>query len=176
MASGRAAEAAVYTVVVGASDLRASDSNIQHNLAIVGKGRKPNADALKIAARRVGALRRQQELSQRQLARDCGVSSGHLSLIERGMVLPTVGTLEAIAARLDVEVVDLLIAPEDSLRHRIIATTLHLDRDQLKAVDRYLDTFDPRNDDEPSGRPSRKAARTTRKRRRSKRRRKPADS
>ncbi len=145
-----------------------ADSNLKHNLAIVGKGRKPNADALKIAARRVGALRRQHELSQRQLARDCGVSSGHLSLIERGMVLPTVGTLEAIAARLDVEVVDLLIAPEDSLRHRIIATTGHLDADQLEAVDRFLADLYDGNLTPPASR----GRRTTRRKRRSKTRRK----
>lgn len=52
-------------------------------------------------------LRREQNLSQEALAYAAGVTSGTLSLIERGRSNPTWGTTKGIAAALDVSIGEL---------------------------------------------------------------------
>jgi transcriptional regulator with XRE-family HTH domain len=52
-------------------------------------------------------LRRERGVSQEALAYEAGVTSGTLSLIERGLSNPTWGTVKGIAAALDVSVVEL---------------------------------------------------------------------
>lgn len=52
-------------------------------------------------------LRDQRGVSQEALAYEAGVTSGTLSLIERGLSNPTWGTVKGIAAALDVSVADL---------------------------------------------------------------------
>jgi transcriptional regulator with XRE-family HTH domain len=52
-------------------------------------------------------LRDQRGVSQEALAYEAGVTSGTLSLIERGLSNPTWGTVKGIAAALGVTIVDL---------------------------------------------------------------------
>lgn len=47
-------------------------------------------------------LRRKRDLSQENLAHEAGVTTGTLSLIERGLSNPTWGTVKGIAAALGV--------------------------------------------------------------------------
>lgn len=52
-------------------------------------------------------LREERGVSQEALAHAAGVTSGTLSLIERGLSNPTWGTTKGIAAALDVSIADL---------------------------------------------------------------------
>ena len=52
-------------------------------------------------------LRSERGVSQEALAYEAGVTSGTLSLIERGLSNPTWGTVKGIAAALDVSIADL---------------------------------------------------------------------
>jgi len=52
-------------------------------------------------------LRRERGISQEALAYEAGVTSGTLSLIERGRSNPTWGTVKGIAAALDVDIAEL---------------------------------------------------------------------
>ena len=52
-------------------------------------------------------LRRERGVSQETIAYEAGVTSGTLSLIERGLSNPTWGTVKGIAAALDVSIDDL---------------------------------------------------------------------
>ena len=52
-------------------------------------------------------LRTERGMTQEALAHAAGVTVGHLSMIERGHSNPTWATVKAIAAALDVSMVDL---------------------------------------------------------------------
>jgi transcriptional regulator with XRE-family HTH domain len=52
-------------------------------------------------------LRRKRGVSQEALAYEAGVTSGTLSLIERGLSNPTWGTVKGIAAALNVSIAEL---------------------------------------------------------------------
>ncbi len=52
-------------------------------------------------------LRSERGVSQEALAYEAGVTSGTLSLIERGLSNPTWGTVKGIAAALNVDVAEL---------------------------------------------------------------------
>lgn len=52
-------------------------------------------------------LRRERGASQEALAYEAGVTSGTLSLIERGLSNPTWGTVKGIASALDVDIAEL---------------------------------------------------------------------
>jgi len=75
--------------------------------------------AAKIGAR-IQALRKAAQLTQEKLAYEGGLSKGHLSGIEKGLVVPTLPTLELVAARLGVELLDLLTFPDESERQRLV--------------------------------------------------------
>lgn len=55
----------------------------------------------------VRQLREQRGVSQETLAYEAGVTSGTLSLIERGLSNPTWGTVKGIAAALDASIAEL---------------------------------------------------------------------
>lgn len=55
----------------------------------------------------VRQLREQRGVSQEALAYEAGVTSGTLSLIERGLSNPTWGTVKGIAAALGVSIAEL---------------------------------------------------------------------
>lgn len=52
-------------------------------------------------------LRNERGITQEALAQEAGVTVGHLSMIERGHSNPTWATVKAIAAALEVSMVDL---------------------------------------------------------------------
>jgi transcriptional regulator with XRE-family HTH domain len=87
--------------------------------------RREKADPLaaKIGAR-IRALREAQGLTQEKLAYEGGLKSkGHLSGIEKGLVLPTLPTLAVLAERLEVDLLDLVTFPEDSTRQTLVDQT-----------------------------------------------------
>lgn len=116
------------------------DSKIKRTTSARQPGSRPDVESL--VGERVHAIREERGLSQRQLARECGVSSGHISLLERGVVQPTVRTLETLAAQLGVDVVDLIVSPDRSIRARVIAATAQLDDSQLEDIDAWLRSLD----------------------------------
>jgi transcriptional regulator with XRE-family HTH domain len=81
---------------------------------------KPDALALAIG-RRIRALRDEQRLTQEQLAFTSEMKSkGHLSSLEKGLVMPTVATLKGIADRLGVLVADVVNDPGDGDRAKLL--------------------------------------------------------
>lgn len=88
--------------------------------------KKPDAFALAIG-RRIRALREAVGLTQEQLAYTSELrSKGHLSSLEKGLVMPTVATLKTIADRLDVLVADLVNDPADGDRAKLLELTRSL--------------------------------------------------
>jgi phage repressor protein C with HTH and peptisase S24 domain len=88
----------------------------------------------------VRALREARGWNLEELAWAGGLSSkGHLSDLENGRLVPTIATLHGIARQLDVDVVDLLLNPDESLRHRAMAATSRASAAQLQ---RWLDELD----------------------------------
>jgi transcriptional regulator with XRE-family HTH domain len=87
--------------------------------------RRTEADpvATQIGAR-IRALREELGLTQEKLAYEAGLKSkGHLSGIEKGLVIATLPTLALIAERLNVELLDLVTFPEHSDRHALVDLT-----------------------------------------------------
>lgn len=81
---------------------------------------KPDALALKIG-RRIRELREEAGLTMEQLAYTSELGSkGHLSNLEKGLVMPTVATLETIAEGLGVLVADLVNDPANGDRAKLI--------------------------------------------------------
>lgn len=79
--------------------------------------------ALKIGGR-IRSLRQELEITQEKLAYEGGLKSkGHLSGIEKGLVVPTLGTLSLLAERLGVDLLDLVTFPESSARQQLVALT-----------------------------------------------------
>ena len=79
--------------------------------------------ALKIGGR-IRSLRQELQITQEKLAYESGLKSkGHLSGIEKGLIVPTVGTLALLAERLDVDLLDLVTFPQESARQRLVALT-----------------------------------------------------
>ena len=67
--------------------------------------------------KRIRELRAAQGLTAEKLAHESDLGSkGHLSDIEKGLTIPTIATLKAVADRLGVDVLDLVTFPEDSDR------------------------------------------------------------
>jgi DNA-binding XRE family transcriptional regulator len=75
----------------------------------------PSSSKLSTAplAKRIGAtirsLRKERKLSQARLAASIGAARPCLSRIERGLALPTLKTLERVAAAFDMDILDLFI-------------------------------------------------------------------
>ena len=73
---------------------------------------------------RIRSLREQLGLTQEKAAYEAGLASkGHLSGIEKGVVLPTLDTLVLLAERLEVDLLDLFTFPGGSPRHRLVDLT-----------------------------------------------------
>lgn len=84
---------------------------------------KPDALALAVG-RRIRALREELGMTQEQLAYTSALGSkGHLSSLEKGLVMPTVATLRALADGLGVHVMDLVNDPRDGDRAKILELT-----------------------------------------------------
>jgi transcriptional regulator with XRE-family HTH domain len=64
------------------------------------------------------------DLTQEKLAYESGLKSkGHLSGIEKGVVMPTLPTLVLLANRLEVDLLDLVTFPDDSPRQQLVDLT-----------------------------------------------------
>lgn len=89
--------------------------------------RRSEPDPLALAiGQRVKRLREEAGLTIEKLAYESEFSSkGHLSSLERGLVMPTVSSLQRLADRLGVLVADLVTDPAGSDRERL----LHLSRE-----------------------------------------------
>jgi transcriptional regulator with XRE-family HTH domain len=99
---------------------------------------KPNALALAVG-RRIKALREEAGITQEQLAFTSEMhSKGHLSSLEKGLVMPTVATLKAIADRLDVLVADLVTDPRDGDRAKLVELTRGLPPGVLRKLVKEL--------------------------------------
>lgn len=78
--------------------------------------RRHRASPDRIAARvgkRIRALRDAAGLSFGELVSRTGLGRGYVSELERGLVVPTVGTLARVAAALGVTIADLVIGDGD---------------------------------------------------------------
>ena len=95
---------------------------------------KPDPLALAVG-QRIRALREEAELTQEQLAYTSELGSkGHLSNLEKGLAMPTVATLKALADRLDVLVADLVNDPRDGDRAKILELTRGLPAGTLRKL------------------------------------------
>ena len=102
--------------------------------------RRAHPDALALAiGRRIRALREEEGITQEQLAFTSEMrSKGHLSSLEKGLVMPTVATLKAIADRLDVLVADVVNDPEAGDRAKLIELTRSLPPGVVRRLVREL--------------------------------------
>ena len=69
---------------------------------------EPDAVAERIG-RRIRALRQSSSFTFDAFVSETGLGRGYVSELERGLVVPTVGTLARIAAALDLTVADLVV-------------------------------------------------------------------
>jgi transcriptional regulator with XRE-family HTH domain len=89
---------------------------------------------------RIRQLREEAGLTMEKLAFESELGSkGHLSNIERGLVRPTVQTLQVLADRLGVLLLDLVTFPERDERQNLIDRTRSLPRGTLKKLAKELD-------------------------------------
>jgi transcriptional regulator with XRE-family HTH domain len=99
---------------------------------------KPHPFAIRVG-RRIRSLRREAGLTIEKLAYESDLGSkGHLSSLERGLVLPTVETIRVIAERLGVLPLDLVTFPEDSAREKLIDRTRKASRKEIEAALAHL--------------------------------------
>lgn len=85
-------------------------------------------------------------------------SKGHLSNIERGLARPTVQTLQVLADRLGVLLLDLVTFPERDERQRLVDRTRSLPRGTLKKLVKELGPpkLSPAAPPEPARKPRRR--------------------
>jgi transcriptional regulator with XRE-family HTH domain len=98
----------------------------------------PDPLALRIG-QRIRHLRKKAGLSLEKLAYESELGSkGHLSDLERGLTRPTITTLQAIAARLGVALLDLVTFPDEDERQRLVEALRALpEREIERLVQRY---------------------------------------
>lgn len=98
----------------------------------------PDPLALRIG-QRIRKLRKKAGLSLEKLAYESELGSkGHLSDLERGLTRPTIATLQAIAGRLGVALLDLVTFPEEDDRQRLVEALRTLpEREIERLVRRY---------------------------------------
>lgn len=88
---------------------------------------------------RIRQLREEAGLTLEKLAFESELGSkGHLSNLERGLVRPTIQTLQVLADRLGVLLLDLVTFPEDDDRQKLIDRTRGLPRGTLKKLAKEL--------------------------------------
>lgn len=87
---------------------------------------------------RIRALRVEMGLTQEKLAYEAGLSKGHLSGIEKGLVRPTLTTLALLCERLEVDFLDVFTFPAESQRQKLVDLTRKLPgaavRDLLRKI------------------------------------------
>jgi transcriptional regulator with XRE-family HTH domain len=99
---------------------------------------KPDAFALAIG-RRIRALREERGLTQEKLAYTSELGSkGHLSNLEKGLVMPTVATLQTLADGLGVLVADLVNDPSKGDRAKLLELTRGLSAGAVRKLVREV--------------------------------------
>lgn len=102
--------------------------------------RRPDPLAATIG-RRVRALREEADLTLEKLAYESDVGSkGFLSDIERGLARPTVETLNALAKRLGVLLLDLVTFPDSTDREKVVDRTRKLTAGNLRKLLRDIES------------------------------------
>ena len=91
-----------------------------------------------LIGQRIKALREERGLGLEQLAHEAEFSKGHLSSLERGLVMPTVATLSKLANALGVLVADVVSSPERSLREKVLDLTRHTPTGPLRRLAKDL--------------------------------------
>jgi transcriptional regulator with XRE-family HTH domain len=101
--------------------------------------RRKTADPeAELIGQRIKALREERGLGLEELAHAADFSKGHLSSLERGLVMPTVATLSKLADALEVLVADIVSSPERSLREKVLDLTRHTPTGPLKRLAKDL--------------------------------------
>ncbi|MCU0655056.1 MAG: helix-turn-helix domain-containing protein [Polyangiaceae bacterium] len=90
--------------------------------------RRQTADPLAASiGQRIRALREREGMTLEGLAfKSDQISKGHLSDVERGLVVPTVGSLQVLASCLGVDLLDLVTFPEETPRQRVVELSRHI--------------------------------------------------
>lgn len=89
---------------------------------------------------RVRALRQERGLTIEKLAYTIDEGSkGHLSSLERGLVMPTVETLMKLAQALEVLPADLVSDPEGSARENLIELSRNSRQEAIESAIRLLE-------------------------------------
>lgn len=84
---------------------------------------------------RIRQLREEAGLTMEKLAFESELGSkGHLSNLERGLVRPTIQTLQVLADRLGVLLLDLVTFPEQDERQKLIDRTRSLPKGTVKKL------------------------------------------
>ncbi|HEX4334333.1 MAG TPA: helix-turn-helix transcriptional regulator [Polyangiaceae bacterium] len=101
--------------------------------------RREEADPRALAiGQRIRQLREDAGLNKEQLAFEADFSKGHLSSLERGLVMPTVGSLERLADVLGVLVIDLINDPSKGDRERLIDLSRFISSGALRKLVREM--------------------------------------
>ena len=99
--------------------------------------RRSTPDPLALfVGQRIGALRNEANLTLEGLAAEVSenYSKGHLSSLERGLVVPTVATLQTLADALGVLLVDLVNDPGAGDRQKLIEISRTLPQGALRKL------------------------------------------
>lgn len=95
---------------------------------------RPSPLALAVG-QRVRELREAAGLTLEKLAYESEIKSkGHLSDLERGLLNPTIDTLEKLAERLGVDLLDLVTFPASSPRQELVALTRELSPGSIRKL------------------------------------------
>ena len=102
--------------------------------------RRQTADPLAQAVgARIRQLREEAGLTIEKLAYESELGSkGHLSTLERGLARPTIQTLQALAERLEVKLLDLVTFPDEDERSKLIDRTRGLSSAQTRRISKLL--------------------------------------
>jgi transcriptional regulator with XRE-family HTH domain len=98
--------------------------------------RRATPDPLaKAVGARIRQLREAAGLTIEKLAYESELGSkGHPSTLERGLARPTIQTLQVIADRLEVKLLDLVTFPEEDDRAKLIDSTRSMSATEIKRV------------------------------------------
>lgn len=106
--------------------------------------RRTTPDPLALAiGQRIRQLRMEANLTMEKLAFESEFSKGHLSSLERGLVMPTVASLQVLAERLGVLVADLVNDPEANERAKLLELSRSLSTGSLRRLVRELSSTTP---------------------------------
>lgn len=94
----------------------------------------PDPLAARIGAR-IRTLREEAGLTLEKLTYESDLGSkGFMSDVEKGLARPTVDTLEKIAARLEVAILDLVTFPDEDDRQRLVDRTRRLSKGTVRKL------------------------------------------